>query len=81
MMDAWDESADSFRSQRCKVLEMIYENIPILPKDLLGKGDLEKVSNIREQQKGWVKANTDWRTAEIDTEMMNRLSAYKTVDM
>jgi len=80
MMDAWDDSAESFRSQRRKVLEMIYENLPVLPKSILQRNQLEKASVIREQQKGWVKANTDWRTEELDDEMIGRLQSYKTIE-
>ncbi|MEQ8604147.1 MAG: hypothetical protein RIB45_12595 [Marivibrio sp.] len=80
MMDAWDDSAEAFRSQRRKVLEMIYENLPVLPKSILQRNQLEKASVIREQQKGWVKANTDWRTEELDEEMVGRLQSFKTIE-
>lgn len=80
MMDAWDDSAETFRSQRRKVLEMIYENLPVLPKSILARNQLEKASVIREQQKGWVKANTDWRTEELDEEMLGRLQSYRKID-
>ncbi|MDF1749844.1 MAG: hypothetical protein P1V34_13315 [Alphaproteobacteria bacterium] len=80
LIEAWNESSESFRGQRRKVLEMIYENLPILPKSVLIGDQFDKLSGIRETQKGWVKANTDWRTEELDQEMLGRLTQFKTVD-
>lgn len=79
MIDAWDESAESFRSARRKVIEMMYENIPILPRNILGGAHMEAVNLLREQQTGWVKENMDWRTNELDTEMVARLSQFQKV--
>lgn len=81
LMHAWNGSGESFRGQRRKVLEMIYENLPILPKSILKADQADSLSGIREAQKGWVKANTDWRTAELDQEMVGRLQKYTKVDI
>ncbi|HAE01658.1 MAG TPA: hypothetical protein DCG04_09405 [Rhodospirillaceae bacterium] len=80
LIEAWNESSESFRGQRRKVLEMIYENLPILPKSVLIGDQIDKLNGIRETQKGWVKANTDWRTEQLDQEMLGRLTQFKTVD-
>jgi len=79
MVHDWNDSSDSFRNARRKVLEMIYENMPILPKDILGRDQMEEVKTIREHQSGWVKANVDWRTDEMDGEMMARLDQFQTI--
>ncbi len=79
MIDDWNDSSDSFRNARRKVLEMIYENMPILPKDILGRDQLDEAITIREKQTGWVKANVDWRTEEMDGEMLARLGQYQKI--
>ncbi|MDF1749444.1 MAG: hypothetical protein P1V34_11285 [Alphaproteobacteria bacterium] len=81
LFETWKESEDSFRGERRKILERIYEGLPILPKVALAKRQVDILSGIRETQKSWVKANMDWRTEEMDQEMMQRLSAYEIVDV
>lgn len=81
LVQVWKESEESFRGERRKILERIYEDLPILPKAALKGKQLDILSGIRETQKSWVKANMDWRTEEMDQEMMQRLSAFEIVEI
>ena len=55
--------------------------MPILPKAVLAGKQADILSGIRETQKSWVKANMDWRTEELDQEMIQRLSAFEIVEI
>lgn len=79
MIEDWNGASDSFRTKRRTVLEVMYKNIPILPKSILGGAQFDAVNKIREQQTGWVKENVDWRTSELDDEMLSRLSKFRRI--
>ena len=81
LCQVWKESEESFRGERRKMLEQIYEDLPILPKAVLAGKQADILSGIRETQKSWVKANMDWRTEELDQEMIQRLSAFEIVEI
>jgi hypothetical protein len=80
LIQVWKESEESFRGERRKVLERMYEDLPILPKATLVGGQVDILSGIRETQKSWVKANMDWRTEEVDQEMLQRLNGFEVVE-
>lgn len=73
LIEAWNNSDEHLKADRRAVVEMIGNNLPIIPRAMTVSSRLH-VHSSRLSPGGTVRANIDWRTLAPDTEMLQRLA-------